>query len=66
MSNTAAKDYTIASAGGAGIVGTTSLIKTGNGLLILTSSNIYSGGTMLTAGVIAFADGGISTAAPSP
>ena len=64
VSNTAAKDYTIASAGGAGIVGTTSLIKTGNGLLILTSSNIYSGGTMLTAGVIAFADGGISTAGP--
>jgi autotransporter-associated beta strand protein len=64
VSNTTAKDYTIASAGGFGIVGTTSLIKTGNGLLVLTSSNIYSGGTMLTAGVIAFADGGLSTAGP--
>lgn len=64
VSNTTAKDYTIASAGGFGIVGTTSLIKTGNGLLVLTSNNIYSGGTLLTAGVIAFADGGLSTTGP--
>lgn len=64
VNNTTLKDYTIASAGGFGIVGATSLIKTGNGLLILTSSNVYSGGTMLTEGILSFADGGISTTGP--
>jgi autotransporter-associated beta strand protein len=62
--NNNATIYTIASANTLGITGSTSLIKTGNGLLILTSSNIYSGGTMLTSGTLAFGDGALSTTSP--
>ena len=64
VNNSTAKDYTIGSAGGFGLIGECSLIKTGNGLLTLTASNIHSGGTLLSDGVIAFDANGISTAGP--
>lgn len=64
VNNSTAKNYTIGSAGGFGVAGTCSLIKTGNGLLTLTAYNIHSGGTILSDGVIAFDLNGISTAGP--
>ncbi|MDR3456241.1 MAG: autotransporter-associated beta strand repeat-containing protein [Verrucomicrobiae bacterium] len=50
--------YTI---GGPGqIIGTNSLVKNGTNILFLTSSNIFSGGTMINAGTVSFADGALS------
>lgn len=64
FSNSAAKDYTIASASASGIVGDCSLMKSGDGLLVLTSNNVYTGGTVLSGGIIEFAENGLSTSGP--
>ena len=55
--------YTIESSfGGAGIAGTTSLLKQGTGTLTLTSLNTYSGGTVITGGILAFGDNALPSA----
>lgn len=64
VNNSTARTYTFASAANAGITGAAQLLKTGTGTLILASSNIHTGGTTISEGVVAFGSGGISTAGP--
>jgi fibronectin-binding autotransporter adhesin len=62
--NNSTKTYTITSGALTGIIGDTSLIKTGSGLLVLSSSNIHTGGTTISGGTVAFTEGAISTSGP--
>lgn len=59
--NTSARDYTIQSPGAIGITGTTSVSKTGNGLLALLSDNPYTGGTTISDGTLSFGLNGLGT-----
>ena len=61
VNNTTARDYTIQSVGTVGIAGPTTLVKTGNGLLNLASTNIYTGGSILTDGILAFGTDSLGT-----
>lgn len=63
VNNSVGNDITFTSGTGFGIIGSAPLIKTGAGKLILLSSNIYTGGTTLSEGVISFANGSLSTGA---
>ncbi len=47
-----ALNYTLKSGSGNGIAGSTGLIKSGTGLLTITSTNSYTGGTTLSGGTI--------------
>ncbi|MBN8459891.1 MAG: autotransporter-associated beta strand repeat-containing protein [Verrucomicrobia bacterium] len=59
--NNSALNYTVGSSTDpkAGIGGSITLLKQGSGTLTLTSSNFHSGGTILTGGVLSFANGAI-------
>ena len=64
VNNSTGNDITFDSANGLGIIGVAPLIKTGTGSLVLLSSNIYSGSTTLSEGMISFANGSLSTGGP--
>jgi fibronectin-binding autotransporter adhesin len=44
--------YTIASSDAIGVAGSTSIIKSGSGTLVLTGQNTYSGGTQINGGLL--------------
>ncbi len=61
--NNSSNSYTVTSAGGYGINGGASLLKTGSGLLALNTSNSYSGGTVISGGTVRLgADGALPSA----
>ena len=55
FANTTGNDYLVT---GDAIGGGTALTKNGNGLVILTNSNTYTGGTVVNAGVLRIGNGG--------
>ena len=53
FNNTTAVSYTLASSGAFGITGTASVVKNGNGLVAMNTSNSFTGGTIVNAGTLA-------------
>lgn len=63
--NNSAVDYTLvpvnSTANANQITGGTSLVKSGTGLLTITNTNSYTGGTSIDAGTLSFVNGGLGT-----
>ena len=57
----ATKDYTIASSGSFGIIGSTTLVKSNTGVLTVTADNSFSGGTLIAGGAVQIGDGAASS-----
>lgn len=53
----ATKDYTLASSGAFGIIGSSTLVKSNTGVVTVTADNSFTGGTLITGGAVQIGDG---------